>query len=126
MTTMAGFVISALYTEFECWLLVFSLTLLVCLLDQRKSGTREGTDHCLWCLSGKEVRRKWDNLRTTYNRIKKTAPSGSSGAPRTTRQQWTLNRMQFIEPHTKRKESTAPPTHKVTQSIPSAGAQIWS
>ncbi|XP_059919572.1 uncharacterized protein LOC132466381 [Gadus macrocephalus] len=58
-------------------------------------------------LSGKEVRRKWDNLRTTYNRFKKTAPLGSSGAPRTTRQQWTLNRMQFIEPHTKRKESTS-------------------
>ncbi|CAL8269565.1 unnamed protein product [Boreogadus saida] len=50
--------------------------------------------------SGKEVRRKWDNLRTTYNRFKKTAP-------RTTRQQWTLDRMQFIEPHTKRKESTS-------------------
>ncbi|XP_062394292.1 uncharacterized protein LOC134082533 isoform X2 [Sardina pilchardus] len=56
-------------------------------------------------LKSKELRRKWENLRTVYNRYKKTAPCRSSGALQTSRQQWIISRMSFIEPHTKRKES---------------------
>lgn len=63
-------------------------------------------------LSAKVVRKKWENLRTVYNRYKKPAPCGSSGAPRTQRQQWILRRLQFIEPYTKRKESTSNLTRK--------------
>ncbi|KAI9519187.1 hypothetical protein NQZ68_030719 [Dissostichus eleginoides] len=56
--------------------------------------------------SEKELRKKWDSLRTSYTRYRKLAPSGSCGAQRTGRQQWILTRLQFLEPYTKRKEST--------------------
>ncbi|KAF3848789.1 hypothetical protein F7725_015286, partial [Dissostichus mawsoni] len=52
------------------------------------------------------MRKKWDSLRTKYTRYRKLAPSGSCGAQRTGRQQWILTRLQFLEPYTKRKEST--------------------
>ncbi|XP_010769947.1 transcription factor Adf-1-like [Notothenia coriiceps] len=47
-------------------------------------------------LPEKELRKKWDSLRTQYTRYKKLAPSGSSGAPKTGRQQWILARLQFL------------------------------
>ncbi|KAF3834388.1 hypothetical protein F7725_025592, partial [Dissostichus mawsoni] len=53
------------------------------------------------------MRKKWDSLRTQYTRYRKLAPSGSCGAQRTGRQQWILTRLQFLEPYTKRKESTS-------------------
>ncbi|KAK5886665.1 hypothetical protein CesoFtcFv8_017678 [Champsocephalus esox] len=46
--------------------------------------------------SEKELRKKWDSLRTQY-----------CGASKTGRQQWVLARLQFIEPYTKRKDSTS-------------------
>ncbi|KAI9522520.1 hypothetical protein NQZ68_035364 [Dissostichus eleginoides] len=58
-------------------------------------------------LSEKELRKKWDSLRTQYTRYRKLGPSGSCGAQRTGRQQWILTRLQFLEPYTKRKESTS-------------------
>ncbi|XP_067250063.1 uncharacterized protein [Chanodichthys erythropterus] len=58
-------------------------------------------------ISEKELKKRWDSLRTQYMRYKKQGPSGSSGAQKTGRQQWILNRLQFLEPHTKRKESTS-------------------
>ncbi|KAL3044878.1 hypothetical protein OYC64_013200 [Pagothenia borchgrevinki] len=57
--------------------------------------------------SEKELRKKWDSLRTQYTRYKKLAPSGSCGAQRTGRQQSILTRLQFLEPYTRRKESTS-------------------
>ncbi|XP_061575399.1 uncharacterized protein C19orf47 homolog isoform X4 [Cololabis saira] len=53
-----------------------------------------------------ELKKKWDSLRTQYTRYKKLAPSGSAGAPKTGRQHWILTRLQFLEPHTKTKETT--------------------
>ncbi|XDV22961.1 hypothetical protein PO909_027702 [Leuciscus waleckii] len=54
-----------------------------------------------------ELKKRWDSLRTQYMHYKKQGPSGSSGAQKTGRQQWILNRLQFLEPHTKRNESTS-------------------
>ncbi|KAI9514552.1 hypothetical protein NQZ68_032193 [Dissostichus eleginoides] len=49
-------------------------------------------------LSEKELKKKWDSLRTQYTRYRKLAPSGSSGTQKTGRQQWILTRLQFLEP----------------------------
>ncbi|XP_010794591.1 uncharacterized protein [Notothenia coriiceps] len=58
-------------------------------------------------LSEKELNKKWDSLRTQYTRYRIIAPSGSSGTLKTGRQQWILTRLQFLEPYTRRKESTS-------------------
>ncbi|XP_034086771.1 uncharacterized protein LOC117555860 [Gymnodraco acuticeps] len=58
-------------------------------------------------LPEKELKKKWDSLRTQYTRYRKLSPSCSSGAPKTGRQQWILTRLQFLEPYTRRKESTS-------------------
>ncbi|XP_056604614.1 uncharacterized protein LOC130421008 [Triplophysa dalaica] len=57
-------------------------------------------------VSEKELRRRWESLRTQYTRYKKL-PLGRVGAPKTGRQQWILSRLQFLEPHTKRKDTTS-------------------
>ncbi|KAF3859896.1 hypothetical protein F7725_000151 [Dissostichus mawsoni] len=60
--------------------------------------------------SQKELKKKWDSLRTQYTRYtryRRLAPSGSSGTLKTGRQQWILTRVQFLEPYTRRKESTS-------------------
>ncbi|KAF3844272.1 hypothetical protein F7725_013613, partial [Dissostichus mawsoni] len=41
------------------------------------------------------MKRKWESLRTQYTRYRKLAPSCSTGAPKTGRQQWILTRLQF-------------------------------
>ncbi|KAF3847521.1 hypothetical protein F7725_020549, partial [Dissostichus mawsoni] len=46
-------------------------------------------------------------MRTQYTRYRRIAPSGSSGTLKTGRQQWILTRLQFLEPYTRRKESTS-------------------
>ncbi|KAF3834696.1 hypothetical protein F7725_027254 [Dissostichus mawsoni] len=79
----------------------------------------------------KELKKKWDSLRTQYTRYKKLAPSGSSGAPKTGRQQWIQTRLQFLEPYTRRRESTSnltitePP---VARESPSDGtsSETWT
>ncbi|XP_065125347.2 uncharacterized protein [Paramisgurnus dabryanus] len=60
-------------------------------------------------ISEKELRKRWDSLRTQYSRYKKAAPTGSVDAPKTGRQQWILNQLQFLEPHMKRREITSKP-----------------
>ncbi|XP_033933831.1 uncharacterized protein [Pseudochaenichthys georgianus] len=55
----------------------------------------------------KELRVKWDSLRTQHTRFRRLAPPGSCGAPKTGRQQWILTRLQFLEPYTRRRESTS-------------------
>ncbi|XP_034001012.1 uncharacterized protein LOC117494283 [Trematomus bernacchii] len=57
--------------------------------------------------SEKELRKKWDSMRTQYTRYRRLAASGSCATPMTGRQQWFLNRLRFLEPFTKRKESTS-------------------
>lgn len=56
--------------------------------------------------SEKFLKKRWESLRTQYTRYKKLPPSGSGGAQRTGRQQWILTRLQFLEPHTKKKDTT--------------------
>ncbi|KAG1968294.1 hypothetical protein F2P79_003248 [Pimephales promelas] len=53
-------------------------------------------------ISAKQLKKRWESLRTQYTRYKK-----SSGAQRTGRQHWILTRLQFLEPHSKRKETTS-------------------
>ncbi|XP_037611162.1 uncharacterized protein wu:fb74b10 [Sebastes umbrosus] len=67
-------------------------------------------------VSEKELKKKWDSLRTQYTRYKKLAPPESGGAQKTGRQQWILSRLQFLEPHTKRKENTSNHTIKFERS----------
>ncbi|KAF3837885.1 hypothetical protein F7725_009653 [Dissostichus mawsoni] len=58
----------------------------------------------------KELKKKWDSLRTQYTRYtrhRRLAPSGSSGTQKTGRQQWILTKMQLLEPYTRRKDSTS-------------------
>ncbi|XP_075999917.1 uncharacterized protein LOC142993136 isoform X2 [Genypterus blacodes] len=55
-------------------------------------------------VSEKELKKRWQSLRTQYIRYRKAAILGSCGAVRTGRQQWILSRLQFLDPHTKRKE----------------------
>lgn len=54
------------------------------------------------CPAEKELRKRWDSLRTQYARYKKLAPLQKTG-----RQQWILSQLQFLDPHTKTKESTS-------------------
>ncbi|XP_056324934.1 uncharacterized protein LOC130238073 [Danio aesculapii] len=58
-------------------------------------------------ISDKELKKRWESLRTQYSRYKKLPPSGSLGVQRTGRQQWILNRLQFLDPHTKKRENTS-------------------
>ncbi|KAM6974368.1 zinc finger MYM-type protein 4-like [Tautogolabrus adspersus] len=58
-------------------------------------------------ISEKELKTRWDSLRTQYCRYKRLAASGSSGAQKSGRQQWILTRLQFLEPHTKRRKTTS-------------------
>lgn len=58
-------------------------------------------------ISAKQLKKRWESLRTQYTRYKKREASASSGAQRTGRQHWILTRLQFLEPHTKRKETTS-------------------
>ncbi|XP_029919024.1 ATPase inhibitor A, mitochondrial isoform X1 [Myripristis murdjan] len=60
-------------------------------------------------ISEKFLKKRWESLRTQYTRYKKLPPSGSGGAQRTGRQQWILTRLQFLEPHTKKKDTTHNP-----------------
>ncbi|XP_020509335.1 uncharacterized protein [Labrus bergylta] len=58
-------------------------------------------------ISEKELKKKWESLRTQYTRYKRLPPPGTSGVQKTGRQQWILTRLQFLEPHTKRKETAS-------------------
>ncbi|KAL1005899.1 hypothetical protein UPYG_G00065330 [Umbra pygmaea] len=58
-------------------------------------------------ISEKELKKRWESLRTQYSRYKRLPPSGSAGEKKTARQQWVLTRLQFLEPHTRRQESTS-------------------
>ncbi|KAK7149243.1 hypothetical protein R3I94_008764 [Phoxinus phoxinus] len=58
-------------------------------------------------ISAIQLKKRWESLRTQYTRYKKREASASSGAQRTGRQHWILTRLQFLEPHTKRKETTS-------------------
>eukprot|EP00064_Thunnus_orientalis_P002702 superscaffoldBa00000207_g2709 len=51
-----------------------------------------------------------------YTQFKKLAPSGSFGAQKTGRQQWIPTWLQFVEPHTKRKETTSNLTVRETSA----------
>lgn len=62
------------------------------------------------CPAEKELRKRWDSLRTQYARYKKLAPLQKTG-----RQQWILSQLQFLDPHTKTKESTSSLTVLVSQ-----------
>ncbi|KAK7877852.1 hypothetical protein WMY93_031492 [Mugilogobius chulae] len=48
----------------------------------------------------KEMKRRWDSLRTQYVRYQKLPLIG-----RTPRQQWILSKLHFLEPHTRTKEN---------------------
>ncbi|KAL6456242.1 hypothetical protein MHYP_G00347850 [Metynnis hypsauchen] len=57
-------------------------------------------------LSEKELRKKWDSLRTQYSRYTKMyAAGGTEGRLCTARQQWILQRLKFLDPHIKRRSS---------------------
>lgn len=58
----------------------------------------------------KELRKRWDSLRTQFARYKKLAPLQKTG-----RQQWILSQLQFLDPHTKTKESTSSLTVLVSE-----------
>ncbi|XP_026877802.2 uncharacterized protein LOC113584825 [Electrophorus electricus] len=57
-------------------------------------------------ISEKELRKRWDSLRTQYSRYTKMYASGSAdGRLCTARQQWILQRLKFLDPHIKRRSS---------------------
>lgn len=62
------------------------------------------------CPAEKELRKRWDSLRTQYARYKKLAPLQKTG-----RQQWILSQLHFLDPHTKTKESTSSLTVLVSE-----------
>jgi len=62
------------------------------------------------CLSEKELKRKWESLRTQYTRYKRLAVC-------TIRQQWILARLQFLEPHTSTKKTPSKRTVRVTEPL---------
>ncbi|XP_030263001.1 transcription factor Adf-1-like [Sparus aurata] len=65
----------------------------------------------------KELKKRWDSLRTQYTRYKKFADPGSRGAITTGRQQWILSHLQFLEPHRKIKEANSNLTVSETSTI---------
>ncbi|XP_062406064.1 uncharacterized protein LOC134096289 isoform X2 [Sardina pilchardus] len=67
-----------------------------------------------------EVKKKWESLRTQFGRYRKPSPSGSSRTKRTARQRWILRKLQFLQPHTKTKESASDLTH--TEPLASSDA----
>ncbi|KAF5892898.1 transcription factor Adf-1-like, partial [Clarias magur] len=52
----------------------------------------------------KELRKKWDSLRTQYSRYTKMM-YGSDGRFFTPRQQWIMQRLKFLDPHIKRRNN---------------------
>ncbi|XP_066500906.1 uncharacterized protein [Hoplias malabaricus] len=56
-------------------------------------------------ISEKELKKKWDSLRTQYSRYTKMYGSGAEGRLCTARQQWILQRLKFLDPHIKRRSS---------------------
>lgn len=62
------------------------------------------------CPAEKELRKRWDSLRTQYARYRKLAPLQKTG-----RQQWILSQLQFLDPHTRTKESTSSLTLLVSE-----------
>lgn len=52
--------------------------------------------------SEKEIKRRWDSLRTQYSRYLRLPPVG-----RTMRQNWILSKLHFLEPHMKLKDSSS-------------------
>ncbi|KAI4899427.1 hypothetical protein NFI96_019590 [Prochilodus magdalenae] len=57
-------------------------------------------------LGEKELRKKWDSLRTQYSRYTKMyAAGGPEGRLCTARQQWIIQRLKFLDPHIKRRSS---------------------
>ncbi|KAL3047902.1 hypothetical protein OYC64_021960 [Pagothenia borchgrevinki] len=58
-------------------------------------------------LPEKELKMKWDSLRTQYTRNRRLAPSRSCGALKTGRQQCIQTWLQFLEPYTRRRETTS-------------------
>ncbi|KAF3845831.1 hypothetical protein F7725_002909 [Dissostichus mawsoni] len=93
--------------------------------DRKESGKGFCGQLLLW--QEKELKTKWDSLRTQYTqytRYRTLAPSGSSGTLKTGRQQWILTRLQFLEPYTRRKESTSNLTITVTIYLNSGGCRI--
>ncbi|KAM9475917.1 uncharacterized protein Hap1MRO34_011635 [Clarias gariepinus] len=55
-------------------------------------------------ISEKELRKKWDSLRTQYSRYTKMM-YGSDGRFFTPRQQWIMQRLKFLDPHIKRRSN---------------------
>uniref|UniRef100_A0A9J7YFS5 Uncharacterized protein n=2 Tax=Cyprinus carpio carpio TaxID=630221 RepID=A0A9J7YFS5_CYPCA len=60
-------------------------------------------------VSEKELRKRWVSLRSQYVHYRRLVTSGSRGTQMTYRQQWILDRLQFLEPHIVTKESTSSP-----------------
>lgn len=57
----------------------------------------------------KELRRRWDSLRTQYCRYKKLA---STGTAQTARQKWVMTRLKFLESHDDWETASVRPTRK--------------
>ncbi|KAF7694825.1 uncharacterized protein wu:fb74b10 isoform X1 [Silurus meridionalis] len=55
-------------------------------------------------ISEKELRKKWDSLRTQYSRYTKMM-YGSDARFFTPRQQWIMQRLKFLDPHIKRRSN---------------------
>ncbi|XP_076859477.1 uncharacterized protein LOC143512730 [Brachyhypopomus gauderio] len=57
-------------------------------------------------INEKELRKRWDSLRTQYSRYTKMySPGTADGRLCTARQQWILQRLKFLDPHIKRRSS---------------------
>lgn len=56
------------------------------------------------CVSERELKKKWDSLRTQYSRYTKLM-YGSDGRFFTPRQQWIMQRLKFLDPHIKRRSN---------------------
>ncbi|CAL8406529.1 unnamed protein product [Arctogadus glacialis] len=65
-------------------------------------------------VSEKEVGKKIHSLRTQYNRYSKAPASGSAGG-RTSRQDWVIRRLSFLEPYIRKRASSSNVDEKIVE-----------
>ncbi|KAJ8379072.1 hypothetical protein AAFF_G00231630 [Aldrovandia affinis] len=56
----------------------------------------------MFIITERELKKRWESLRTQYNRYNRTCASGIS---RTARQGWVLQRLKFLDPHLRKKDT---------------------
>lgn len=71
--------------------------------NEKQKATNEIAEKL--CTTAVNIAKRLTSLRTQYARLIKPLPSGSGTVVKTTRQKWILEKMDFLKPHVKKRDS---------------------